>query len=672
MKLSYNWIKDYCDIDLSVNELAAKLTSVGLVVEEITQIGNDNCLDMEVTANRPDCLGFLGIAKEIRAVTGCNIKTPVVDDCDEINKNDDSKVVVTVQNKELCPRYTARIIENVKIGPSPVWLQERLTTIGLRTVNNVVDITNYVLFETGQPLHAFDFDKLDGNEINVRLANSGEKMVAIDGTNLTLTPEMLVIADKNVPVAVAGVMGGLETEVTENTKTILLECARFAPASVRRTSKKLTLTSDSSYRFERAVDPEGVLQASKRAADMIMKIAGGNFAGGSDIDSETKQDVKVTLRINRINKVLGIEISREQSKKILEGLGFIIVAETDDTIKVSVPGFRSDVTREIDLIEEIIRIYGYDKIPVKTNIGVEIANKKPAEIVTDRVRTRLTGIGLFETVSFSIVEETPVKYDVNVWSAKDNMIIINPLNKAENRLRKTLLFNCLKIMKHNQDRGVKPVDIFEISNIYLPTGNGNLPDEKICLGILVEKDFLELKGIIESILQLQIVKGVLSFECSEFNFFESDKSALINLDGTKLGYIGELNKGVRDTFGLNRSACFAEIDFNLLIDKTTTNDCFEALPNFPGITRDVALVIDENVKWGDIDSCVQSTEIPFFDGIEFFDVFRGKQIEAGKKSLAFSVKFRSEERTLKGEEADEAINTILVKLSKNFDAKIRE
>lgn len=673
MKVSYNWIKDYCKIDLSAKELADKLTAIGLVVEEISQVGNDHCLDIEITANRSDCLGMIGIVREVRAITGCELKIPDFPFYKNEGKRNSgiprSKFNINVQDKELCPRYTAQIIENVRIGPSPDWLRERLNAIGLRTINNVVDITNFVLIESGQPLHAFDCSKLTGNEIVVRVAVSGEKITAIDGTNHTLLSDTLVIADCKGPVAIAGVMGGLETEVSENTKNILLECARFEPTSVRKSSKKLALTSDSSCRFERGVDPEGILWAANRAANLIKEIAGGNIVEFFDENFETIKNVKTNLRIDRIEKILGIKVEKSKVKDILERLGFKIVSESDKNIEVNVPSCRNDVSREIDLIEEIIRIYGYDKIPVKTNIGISITNKKIDEQATDTVRNFLADMGIFETLTYSIVEEP--SFDVNVWSEAKNLTIVNPLIKTENKLRKTLLFNLLKVKKHNQDMGVKPVNIFEISNIYLPLECQKLPDEKKCLSLLVEKEFLELKGIIESIFGLLSVKKTIIWIDKEFNFLKKGISASIEIDGKLFGFIGELSKELCDKSELNGTSCFAEMDFDLLIDKTTTQRAFQQLPNFPGITRDVALVVDEKIKWADVEKCVLSGETPFFDGLEFFDIYRGKQIDPGKKSIAFSVKFRSDERTLKGEEADSAIKDIVNKLGNELGGKIR-
>lgn len=669
MKVSYNWIKDLCNVDLSVEDLAYMLTSIGLVVEEISRVGNDYCLGVEITANRPDCLGIIGIARELRAITGCKLHIP---DCKDLNPEIMiSNVNVNVQNKELCPRYTAQIIRNVKVCPSPAWLQERLAIVGIRSINNVVDITNYVLIESGQPLHAFDLDRLNSNEIVVRTAISGEKIVTIDGANQTLFSDMLVIADQEKPIAIAGIMGGIETEVSGSTKNILLECARFEPTSIRKTSKRLGLSSDSSYRFERGVDPEGVIQTAKRAADLIKMIAGGDIAGIVDKNYEMKKDNKISIRIERPIKLLGVKIEKKDIKDILMRLGFVVVSETDERIDVKAPSYRSDVYREIDIIEEIIRIYGYDRIPIKTDIGIGIVNKKRYEQMTDRVRQLLTGLGLFEVVTYSIVEKVSPDFDVKVWSDLDNLIIRNPLIQTENRLRKTLLFNFLKIKRHNQNRGVKEVNIFEIANIYLPLNDKKMPDEKKCLSLLIEKDFWELKGIIESIIRILRINKCCEWTPQDLNFFDKDKSAVIKMDDKPFGFMGELNKGLCDRYELNGVSSFAEIDFDLLVNKPTTSSLYKELPNFPSITRDVAIVVDEKIKWKDVEGCVLSADVSFFDGIEFFDIYRGRQIDAGKKSIAFSVRFRADDRTLKGEEADDAVKKIVDKLDKELDAKIR-
>lgn len=702
MKVSYNWLKDYCNFDTSIKDLSDKLTNAGLVVDEIKQIGDDYCLELEITSNRPDCLGIIGICREIRAITGLKLDIP---HC-KISKTkpQDDQLKISIMDKTLCPHYTAQIIERVKIAPSPLWLQKRLLTVGIRVVNNVVDITNYVLMECGQPLHAFDLDRLIGNEIIVRPAITGERIVTIDGTRHNLSSDMLIIADQKRPIAIAGVMGGIETAVTESTKAILLECARFEQTCIRKTSKQLGITSESSYRFERGVDPDGILWASTRAANLITEIAGGNVVGGIiDNNYEVQKENIVSLRIERLNNILGVVIDKESAKNILERLGFAVFFETDKSIEVTVPSYRSDVSREIDLIEEIARVYGYDRIPTKTSIPIVIAGKKKHELIPDNVRQLLTSLGLFEVLTYSIVEPPPFKFDVKVWAEDDCLMIKNPLVMQENRLRKTLLFNLLNTKKYNKDKGNNHVNIFEISNIYLPTRSSNLslpgikvgqdlktdsknlnysppaplqrgrlPEEKRCLAILVEKEFLELKGVIESLLKMLAVKERCNWIYNSLSFFSKDKSAKLEIGNELLGFIGEINKELSLSYGLQSPSCYSEIDLDLLVVRSGDLSPFHELPVFPCIERDIAIIADEKVKWIDIEDCARSANISFLEKIEFFDIYRGKQIEAGKKGIAFSLKFRAYDRTLKGEEADEAVETILHNLYIKLGARLRD
>jgi len=394
MKISCNWLKDYCKHDLSAEKLAEGLTNAGLVVDTINPVEDDFCLEVEVTSNRPDCLGFVGVAREVATIVHGKLDIPDVD-YDTTDENINDITSVTIEDNELCRRYTARVIKDVKIGPSPEWLQRKISSIGLRPVNNIVDITNYVLMESGQPLHAFDFDKLSENRIVVRKAKKNETMEAIDGSKCVLSDEMLVIADSQKPVAIAGIMGGKETEVSGTTTNILLESAFFDPRSVRRASRKLSLMSDSSYRFERRVDPECVDWASRRATKMILEIAGGQAVEGV-IDQNHLEDnkVSVSLKMSRLNGLLGLQIEKDTAKVILENLQFKINSETEDGFSVDVPSFRGDVYREVDLIEEVARIHGYDKIPVKNSIGVKLSQDNRFDKITEKTKNYHLWTGL--------------------------------------------------------------------------------------------------------------------------------------------------------------------------------------------------------------------------------------------------------------------------------------
>lgn len=670
MKISYNWLKDYGKHSLSAEELSERLTNAGLVVDNITAIDKDFCLDVEVTSNRPDCLGFIGIAREVDAVTHSGL---IIPDVDYATVSEDIKDItsVTVKDKELCQRYTARIIRSVNIGPSPEWLQERINTIGLRPVNNIVDITNYVLMESGQPLHAFDFDKLSGNKIIVRRAVNGEVMAAIDGSKCKLTSDMLVIADSKKPVAIAGVMGGKDTEVSDTTKNILLESAFFEPGNVRRTSRKLGISTDSSYRFERRVDPVCVDWASRRAARLIQEIAGGEIVEGV-IDQNYLKDKKisVTLRMPRLNSLLGIHIAKDLVKDILERLQFKITTETDASLSVDVPSFRGDVYREIDLIEEVIRIHGYDNIPTKGNIVIKSIRKNKFDVIVEKVKTIISGFGFSEVVTDSIVGNSQNQHD-SIWSDNSNIKIMNPIRHGEDLLRKTLIHNLLRVKKHNQNYGIEKIQIYELSKVYLPSKNDNMPEEKECLCILGEDGFLSLKGIVEAILSYLNIAHRLESTPYISDLFSPEKSAELKLGGNILGYIGKLSNDTIKSYDFRSTPCITELNFNLLMDLANLESSFQKIPLFPTMVRDLAIVSDEKIMWGDIKKCIESLSIDYLDNIEFFDVYRGKQVEEGKKSIAFRLIFRADDRTLKSEEVDALQEKILENLKNTLGIKLR-
>ena len=567
MKISCNWLKDYCKHDLSAEKLAESLTNAGLVVDTINPVEDDFCLEVEVTSNRPDCLGFIGVAREVATIVRGKLDIPDVNYGATDEKINDV-TSVSIEDKELCQRYTARIIKDVKIGPSPEWLQKKIRSIGLRPVNNIVDITNYVLMESGQPLHAFDFDKLSENKIVVRRAKKGETMEAIDGSKCVLTEDMLVIADAQRPVAIAGVMGGKDTEVSDSTRNILLESAFFDPRNVRRVSRKLSLMSDSSYRFERRVDPECVDWASRRAAKMILEIAGGQAVEGViDQNYLEGNKVSVSLKMSRLNSLLGLKIEKDVAKDILEHLQFKVNSETEDGFSVDVPSFRGDVYREIDLIEEVARIHGYDKIPVKNSIGVKLSQDNEFDKITEKTKNVISGLGFNEVVTDSIVGDSQNQHGT-IWSETGSLKILNPIRQDENFLRKALVHNLLRVKKHNQNYGVEKTDIYELSKVYLPKEDDQLPEEKECLCILGEGGYLALKGVIETMLSHLNISDSLESTHFDFGLFSSEKSAELRLGDSVLGFIGELSREVISDYDFRSKPCVAELDFNVLIDKT--------------------------------------------------------------------------------------------------------
>jgi phenylalanyl-tRNA synthetase beta chain len=667
MKISCNWLKDYIYFYLSPQELADKLTNAGLVVADIKSVEDDFCLEAEVASNRPDCLGIIGIAREVAAVTGGILRYPETNYiCESTNV---SKFInIVVDDSILCPRYTAHVIRNVNIKQSPEWMQKRLRCLGLRPVNNIVDITNYVMMETGQPLHTFDLDKLSGQKVIVRRAMAGEEIVAINGARRALFHDMLVIADSKRPIAIAGIIGGKDTEISEATKNILLECAQFEPRQVRRTSRALGITSDTSYRFERGTDFEGVDFASKRAVRLIKEIAGGEIAGGViDINSNKPVKKKITLRTERLNRILGLEMKRDIAVDILNRLQFKIINEVDNYIDVEVPGFRGDVYREIDLIEEIARIYGYNNIPTKTSISVRGSVKSKYEYVEDSIRQFLVCLGFYEVKTFSIVDKSPLQ-SINLWSDSGGIDIANPLRQEESRLRTCLLPSLINTKIYNMHHGVKKVKIFEIAKVYLV--DDRLPREKTCLAIVADVDFYTLKGIIESLLlNLGIILNceLVTAGVIESELFKDGKAAKIKLSSNILGYLGEAKE-----FGFKTSPYMAELDMDLLVEESNFTKKYQTLSQYPPVFRDLAIVIKEDYIWADIENCIKNTKANYLKEINFFDIYRGKQIPAGMKSIAFNLCFQSQDRTLRSEEVDLAVQTILDSLHETLGAELRK
>jgi len=680
MKISYKWLKEYVNFYLSPQELADKLTNAGLVVADIQSVEDDFCLDVEVTSNRPDCLGVVGIAREVAAVVGASVQLPEIN---YINTDPRSKprtsievsklISVAVEEPILCPHYTARVVKHITVKPSPEWMQKRLKCIGIRPVNNIVDITNYVMMETGQPLHAFDSDKLSDQKIIVRRAKSGEEIVVLNGARRALFHDMLVIADGKRPVAIAGIMGGRETEVSESTRNILLECAQFEPRQVRRTSKVTGIASDSSYRFERGVDAEGVELASKRAVTLIKDLTEGEIAKGAiDIRSGKYEKKRITLRIERLNKVLGLEIKRTIASDILKRLQFNILNEVETGFKpvstfidVEVPSYRGDVYREIDLIEEVARIYGYNNIPTKTSIIVRGSVKSKYEIVEDSVRQFLIGMGFYEVKTFSIVDTSPLQ-SVNLWSDRVGIDIANPLRQEESRLRTCLLPSLIRTKIYNMNHGVEQVRIFEIAKVYL--AGEKLPEEKTCLSILADIDYLTLKGIIESLLlNLGIISKCEWMILGGSILFKADRSAKIQLGNNVLGYIGEAKE-----LELKTSPCVVELDMDLLVKMSHFSKKYHALSQYPPVLRDLAIIVGEEVTWASIEKCIADVNISFMTVINFFDIYRGKQIPSGKKSIAFNLCFQASDRTLKSEEVDVAQQKILNALQETLGGELRK
>lgn len=669
MKFSVNWLRDYVKTERSAGEIAEILTRVGLEVEDIETVGTDAVLDAEVTTNRPDWLSMFGVAREIAAATGDRLEIPAVN-FKESGKPAAEMTSVEVLDAELCPRYTARVITGVKVAASPSWLVEKIEGMGLRPVNNVVDITNFVLFECGQPLHTFDYDKLAGHRIVVRRAKRGETISVIDGSQHELDGSELMICDASRPVAIGGVMGGLDTEVSGSTTTVLLESARFKPVNIRRTSSKLALESDASYRFSRGVDPVGVEWASRRAAAMIAEVCGGKVCPGIvDVDAEPFKPRELTLRIDRIERILGVRVEMAECRGILEALGLETVSAGAAELVVRVPSWRGDLEREIDLIEEVARCRGYEKIPADADVGLRLGTRDEMLARNSLAAHILTAAGFSECVTFSFTDVESTRL-IAPWTDAAPIEVRNPIDREQPGLRTSLIPSLLAARRLNQARRNDDVRLFELAHVYLPEQADRLPDERLMLGLVGDVDFRAMKGVVETVIGRFGLAGAVKTEGKEMGFLAD--SLVLMLDGEQLGYLGTVSDEVLARYDLKTKVTAAEIDFGRLMQEAKLGSRFTELPRFPEVSRDLAVVVDESVAWADIEKVVQGEGVELLESLSFVSEFRGKQLGAGKKSLAFSMVFRAPDRTLTREDADKAQEALLEALRKQLGAALRQ
>ncbi|MFA5863958.1 MAG: phenylalanine--tRNA ligase subunit beta [Phycisphaerae bacterium] len=671
MKVSFNWLKDYVEIDLPAMELAEKLIHTGFNIESIKDLPADILLDLEVTSNRPDCLGHIGIARETAAILGKELKLPSVEYA-AAGRPVTAQTVVEVVAPKLCPRYVARVINNVKIGPSPKWIVDRLEAIGIRSINNVVDITNYVLMETGQPLHAFDLDKLSGRKIIVRPAKPGERFVAIDHSAHELDSETLVIADAERAVALAGIMGGINSEVSESTKDILLESAEFDPVCIRRTARKFNLHSDSSYRFERRIDPVNVDWASRRAVDLIVRLCGGEAAQG-EIDVWTKPvtPTKIELKFKKIKDVLGIEVEIPVVLRILKSLGFAIEGHDSEKMTVLSLPFRAEVSRPIDLVEEIGRIVGLNKIPTVDSISITAVSSSRMEKMTRLVHQALNQCGFSEAVTVTLVEPKFAALFTDVPS--DNVLrVASTRRQVNDALRCSLIPSLLSVRVLNQDAGNAVSDVYEIARTYRPNPAGKLPLEEKHLAILSSlADVRSVRGTLELMFRLINSPEKIRLVSKPMPWFLPDQSAQVFLGSRPIGIIGTINPETQKIFDLKKPSAVAEINFDVMTDLPFEPAVFSPLPKFPAIERDLSIIVDEQVSWETIERVILGLRISDLESIDFGELFRGKQIPKGQKSLFFTLRYRNLDRSLTHEEVDADQQRVIQALAESCKAQLR-
>ncbi len=672
MNISLDWLRDYVQTELSAEEIGDILSDLGFPIESIETVGDDTMLDVEITSNRGDCLGHIGIARELSAATGKQLTLPSFE-LVESDESAETLIGVEIHEPALCNRYTARVIKDVKIGPSPDWLVKRLETIGVRSVNNVVDITNYVMMETGQPSHAFDYDKVEGQKIIVRRGVNGERLVSIDETKCDLDESMLVIADAKKPTAMAGVMGGLDSEVSETTTNVLLEVAHFEPVTVRTASRKLNLPSDASFRFERHVDTDNIAWVSDRIAQMMAELCGGTVATGIvDAWPEKREAATVGMRPSRMNALLGIEIPSDKVVEIFTSLGFRPEVKNDNLIVCTPPSWRHDLYREADLIEEAARCYGFDKIPVEPKIHIEVAKPNLREKTAQKLCGYLTGCGFYESINITFVDEKVA----NLFAdnpAESHMSIREEVLKTTNCLRQNLVGSLVSVMGANYNAGNKPCRLFELANTFVPDANhepGKMPDEHTKLTLVADDDFCILRGVVEGAVASICPNSVVDFKPTEKKWAAA--AAEITLDGEVLGYAALLSADVAKQFDIEKQdVAAAELNFELLLEKAGDIPTAKPIPRFPAIVRDLSLIIDEPVQWNQITATVQTKAPAELEQIDFSGLYRGKPIPNGKKSVTVSMRFRDENGTLTHETVDGWEQTILTALKDDLKAELR-
>ena len=673
MMISLDWLNQYLDRAVDADEADRVLTDVGFPLEGREDLGDDVALDVEVTSNRPDVLSHLGTAREIAAATGRQFTPPAI----EINETGDavdSLTSVANQAPKLCPVYTARVITGVKVAPSPDWLIQRLEAIGLRPVNNVVDITNFVLHEMGQPLHAFDMNLLDGRKVVVRRATEGEPFTAIDGTKHKLRADMLVIADENSPVAVAGVMGGLDSEVGEATTDVLLESACFDPLSVRTTSRALKLASDSSYRFERGVDPRGIELASRRAAQLICEMAGGTFAKGMIRVGEPEPPLKkVAMRPARCQQLLGYEMPAERMIALLDALELQPKVE-GDAIACTVPSHRLDLEREVDLIEEVARLNGYGQIPVEPKMNI-VARKPQIDVQARKlVGQTLIAHGFHETITFSNI--APKLAEPFLDNGHELITMDDDRRTAEPGLRPSLLPSLLAVRKNNQDAGNANVKLFEVAKVFASKGGQYAESKDLALlsDASSEPSLRELRGTIEELCEAMDYPVRVVAAGQHTPGWAATAGLIMNDSNDRDRIVGVFGRASAETvklFDLKTSVDLAWLDYAELTRRYPQATVVGELPKFPGIERDLSIVVDEAVLYADIEKAASGTEPALMEELAFVGVYRGKQVGKGRKSVTLRMKFRDPAKTLRHEEVDPQVERIVKALETSVSAELR-
>jgi phenylalanyl-tRNA synthetase beta chain len=622
----------------------------------------------------------------VKAITGAELQLsePVVIEEDGLVED---YIKVRIEAPDLCRRFACRVVRNIKLEPSPSWMQQRLLSAGMRPINNIVDVTNYVMLEFGQPLRAYDLDKIQGAHINVRRGRSGEKMVSLDGMTRELDPEMLVIADEEEAVGLAGVMGGLASEVTEKTHTILLESAWFEPLSVRRTASRLGLHSEASRRFEKGINGDGIIPALNRAAQLIQQLGAGQvIAGIVDVNIRPEAARTIRLRTARVNKVLGTKLAREEIKELLKRLDFPCELISGDAILVTIPAYRVDILEEVDLIEEVARLYGYDRINATYPVGVLIQDNISKPGIRDQVINAASGFGLDEVLTYSFTGESSFdKLRIPQESPLRHVLKIqNPLRLEQGVMRTTLLPGLMEAINYNYNRKLVDLGMFEVGSVFLPQQSDQIPEERLHLGIAAcgktdagwlgtgeERDYYYVKGILEGILGMLGMEE-LSFEkYTDFPVLHPGRSAAILYGKEELGYLGELHPQVLANYDLPLRVVVCELDLEKVALFSDQQLLFKPIPRYPGIYRDLALVVPASVPAAQVQKIIYKAGGDLLKECRLFDVYHGDQVPEGYRSLAYSLLYQSPEYTLTDKEVARVHNAIIDALTEEIGAHLR-
>ena len=649
---------------------------LGADVKELLQI-NDEVVEFEITSNRPDCFSITGLARETAATFRKPFKFPEIKVEEKGEGNAADMISVEIKNPELCPRYIARAVKNVKIGPSPLWMRHRLTAAGVRPINNIVDITNYVMLEIGQPMHAFDIDCIKDRKIIVRNADEGEKIVTLDGIERNLDPSMLVIADSEKAVAVAGVMGGENSKITEGAEAILFESANFNGPNVRITAKKLGLRTDASAKYEKGLDPNLSIIAVNRAVQLVEMLGCGEVCPGM-VDCYPNVRTERTLEYSpeSINKLLGTNISSDEMIEL-----FKLIEVKADGSKAVIPTFRPDLEAEADLAEEIARFYGYDKIESTLAAGTPTVGKKsPSQQIEDKIKNTMVAMGLCEAMNYSF--ESPKVFDrLNIPADSDlrnTVKISNPLGEDFSIMRTLTLNGMLTSLATNFKRHrSESAGLFEIGKIYIPKALPltELPDElpKLTIGMFgANVDFFTVKGIAEELFGVLGIKNAEYSANKELSYMHPGRTADISLNGENIGFVGQLHPAVAENYGIGTEVYIAVIDINTLVSNANFDHIYKPLPKFPAVERDIAMLVRDDVPVKSIEDILRAKGGKFLEDIRLFDVYKGKQIEQGFKSVAYSLFFRAPDKTLTDEEIGSPMKKILSELEEKIGAKLRE